>query len=378
MNENKGLLDKRRSSAQLAKNTITGKSDKTLLLLEGANDCAFFEKFIPAEKRKNLLLLGIQDYRKGNYRNNKLMKSDIDILKEIGKADTNFFEKYKKDIDEKSFVFCGYGAINGKKALILTIKKQWAEKKIYQKRERPDFYGIVDKDYDDENKEIENTGKIKDTNSLSTNNLRYLIQNVDIISVGRIVSTDSNDLETMLFMYDFETAKKISEDYYPKNSNLNYLTLSIQNACKLGFIRRENNKLNLNLKFKDVFPEGEPSKYEQYLETDDINIKSILASIPKSNRITLSRMPTSFFNQEWQYCRGHDLMAILACYCVMETAHEDTNGIFSCNGKVAKRAELIFMIEEAITNDLIKNTKIEKYSNSKVVFFINKIMSNLI
>lgn len=379
MKENKGLLDERKDVAQIAKSTRETKSDKIIILLEGANDCSFFQKFIPKE-RTNLMILGIQDFRKGKYNNIRLKTFGYEELKKNGEDDTIFFQGYQKYLDEKSFVFGGYGDVSGKKALILTIKKQWAEKKLYPKRRRIDFYGIVDKDYDNEDNEIRDTGKIKNIGFSQTKDLRYLIHSVDIISEGRIISSDSNDVESMLFMYDLDTIKEICKEYFPEKTYLQDLYFSIDYACKIGFLRKEDKIKKLNLCFKKVFPEEQPYKYEQYIEDNNININAILSAVLEMNKfkVTLSQMPTSFINQEWQYCRGHDLMSILACCCVMKTAQETGNGVFRCKGKVAKRSELILYIEEALITDIINNTKIERYSNSKVVLFINEIMSNLI
>ncbi len=364
MNENRGLLDKRRKIAEIAKYIKTNKSDKKILLVEGSNDITFFEKFIPKEEKNNFFILGIQDYR---------------YEKHIGEEDTTFFQNYKKVLKQKDYFFGGYGTVKGKQALILTIKKQWAEKEIF-KSKRPDFYGIVDKDYDDEDKEINETGKLENTTFLLPDTLKYFIHSVDIIKERRIVSTDSNDVETMFFMYDSETVKKILKDYFPESTYLEDLSFSIECACKLGFIRKENKKRSLNLSFKAVLPETEPYKYEQYLEGNDINLQSILNEISKNkkNKIDLSQMPKSFKNLEWHYCRGHDLMVIIACYCIMKTALEKGKGLYSCKGKIANKNDLILFIEETITNDIINNTEISKYSKSKIFLFLNEIMSNSI
>ncbi len=374
MNSNDGLQGRRKQNAYIVRETFSSKDNKIVLLVEGPNDKSFIERFIPEEKRKNILVLGIKDYRTGKVNNLRLKNSVSKELKEFGKSDTDYFKSY-----EKQFIVGGCGEVEGKIALILTIKKQWAKEKKYDKRGYIDFYGIVDKDYDETEKDVYQAGKLKEVTSLSTQDLKYFIHNVDIISEGKLISTDSNDVETMFFKYDKDTISNICKDYFPKESFLKNLSFSINCACKLGYIRKENKTKNLSLNLSDLFPKKQPARYEKYLKDTEINIKKILEDIQKGNKdgINLGKMPADFSDKEWIYCRGHDLMGILACVCVMRTAVEEGNGVFCCNGKHAERAQVIFDIEKALSDDIIKNTVLNRYKNSKVSIFLKRILSKI-
>ena len=78
------------------------------------------------------IILSVSNYRRGDFSEENIENSDL--------------MNYRKADD---FWMGGYGKVEGKDAVIITVKKQWAEQKLFPSRNRINYYGIVDKDYDE-------------------------------------------------------------------------------------------------------------------------------------------------------------------------------------------------------------------------------------
>ncbi len=320
------------------------KGPGKVLLVEGKNDERFFSRCIEKyDTSKQLKIHTLEGYPNKYKRYDKLEKKG------------------------RQFYLGNHGCVYVKEAIIIIIKKRFLDEKNCLEQLQQKFYGIVDKDFDDDNVSIQQYGIEKETK----------LKDIDIIKERRIISTDSNDIETMSFMFDKKTVENICKNYFSETTYLNDLYFAITCACKLGYIRKENSLHNLGLSFKTVFPEGQPIKYEKYIQNEDINLKQILIDIPRGNKsaIDLLKLPTDFHNKEWIYCRGHDLMGILACYYVLKKSDTDNFGVVHCDKTgPGQRSDVIRRVEDKMCDEIICNTELDEYKDSKVYSFLMYII----
>ena len=179
----------------------------------------------------------------------------------------------------------------------------------------------------------------------------------------------------MPFMFDTETVQSICKQLFPEDSYITDLLDSINWACKLGYIRKQSHNKKLGLNFSGIFPPKRPDQYFPYFNDKDFDINKIYYDLPNENKtaIDINTIPSTFKDNEWLYCRGHDLMGILASYYVKKRGTINKSGSVTIPGKAGPLPIIVSSIEKSIFDSIVSETKPNKYKNSQVIKFLSEI-----
>lgn len=315
---------KSRPSANVAK-SIMSQNPTKVLLVEGTMDEWFYGKIIETNKKTiNVIII------------TKTEKEDVN------KEDKKFFAGKNGNVDAK-------------KAIIIRVAEQFKNNDFR-------FYGIVDKDYDNTNKDVKNI------------QIKY---GVDILSANHIISTETNDVETLIFKYDMDNIKNIPPQNCTKNEWVQLLDKAIRKSCKLGFIRKKSRNGIKKLKFKTVFNQADSFKsYAIDNDSDDIKnaVKKILIYREDEFQYWLNGIPSDFSNIKWDLCRGHDLTGLIASlmfinkYSYNENLKGDDSHMIKSNEQ-----SFISKIKGEETKDYVNSIDISKFQTSNVYQFILSI-----
>lgn len=330
----------------------TGK----VLLVEGPNDKTFIKRILDEELNyhQQIKIHPLNDYfekKCGNNSTNKIAQND------------------------KEFYVGGFGRVNAKKAIIITIKRHALEDKNKICSIKTIFYGIVDKDYDENDCDLQ---KIKFNPNEDREEYKKL-NAIDVVKEKKLISTDTNDLETMLFKYDFETIKKICTEkgYSSENTFVADSQFIIDSACKLGYLRKVSHDKELEIDFKKLFHFQSPEDYEKYITNGEYDISRVFSDITNKRKssIDLSKMPESFDSKEWFYCRGHDLTGILSSYFIFKKYGKgNNNDIIYEPGRSMTRRDVIRNTESILIKEILEKTIIDQYKTSNVFKFLEGVV----
>ena len=296
---------------------IMSRQKRRGLLVEGKNDELLYQKFIT--------------------------NNSIKIYKL-----TERYHKEAKEEKNKKFNGGSLGDVTVKSSIIFLLSKYFHDA-------RKIFYGIVDKDYDDDNSDIK------------------IIQekyNIDLLSSNRLISTDTNDAETLIFKNDMiriqqSTPPKCTAELWEE-----IIKQAIRKSCKLGYIRKKNHDNSKELTFKSVFKS--PGDFVQYAKDDDsVDIKNAIKEVlkkcfmEKDFSYWIKDIPTKFDNKEWNYCRGHDLTGIIASLMYIENISFDSGN--------ALQETQIQLNEKNLIERIMGNLDVENFKKSKVIIWLKKI-----
>ena len=329
---------------------ILGTSKKkhgNVLLVEGPNDKILYEK-IALSLNQTIIVQNLSQIS-----HFFLDNSDQTILKGT---------KIKKGISPKQ-------------AIILIIKRYGARIKL--KKKLPyNLYGIIDKDYFLKSDIL----NVEEKMEKAVGTYEELIADYyDVLKEKRIIQTDTNDVETLIFKFDLNAVVQSKPMSISQGSWNSYIDTAEEKACRLGFIRRQSelnekawndsgkkikinffkmrkfldNKLEINNKLISITP----PPYKQYALTSLVNmqdIKKLIALYPFSmdQNYWCACIPSSYTN-DWSKPKGHDLVNILL--------------------ELANQSNTCFANEVAFINAILNNVTVSNFQKTRVYKFIEKI-----
>ena len=280
-------------------------SGDNILLVEGKTDKKLYKDHIIKALGKNIEVLPV--YANGLYLDN----DDIELISQNTSHTTP-------------------GDVHAKLSIILLVKRcyarEWAKGIRKKGEEEPKealcnkFYGIVDKDFffDDEMQSLNDSILTYSTQMSAEDWGAYVF---DAVSNGRLVTTDTNDVETLIFKFDFDAVKKACK-FAASTNNLDTLKdVALAQACKDG--------------------------YEKYIWEENRNNGSVYT------REFLEPEPKSLPGIDWKYCKGHKLVEIFHNLVDMKRTH--------------------FINDDSLINAVITNIDVAHFSNTKVYNFIDSI-----
>ena len=193
-----------RGTVGIISRAVMSFSGKDILLVEGNPDQKTYNKIVQALGKTNIYVLPV--YEKGRY----LDSGDVEML---GKPND----------------------VSPKLSIILLVKRcfarEWAKGSLFNR-----FYGIVDKDFFfDEEMEIVNQSLLEKTGSMPMSEEDGKAIFYDAVSNGRLVTTDTNDVETLIFKFDFDAVKKTCKFAASTNNLEDLKEQALKMACKRGF-----------------------------------------------------------------------------------------------------------------------------------------------
>lgn len=267
-------------------------------------------------------------------------------------------EQYHKEAkEEKNKKFNGglLGDLTVKSSIIFLVSKYFHD-------DRKIFYGIVDKDYDDDNSDIKMIQE------------KY---NINLLSSNRLISTDTNDAETLIFKNDMTRIQQSTPPECTTELWEGIIKQAIRKSCKLGYLRKKSNDNYENgqryLKFKTVFNYAEDF-FQYAVDSDTIDITNAIKEILKKSlgenyseeiiSYWINCIPQNFDN-EWDYCRGHDLTGIIASLMYKERISFDP-------GNALQETQIQFN-EKNLIKRIMDNLDVENFKNSNVIIWLNKI-----
>ncbi len=272
-----------RGTVGIISRAVMSFSGKDILLVEGNPDQKTYNKIVQALGKTNIYVLPV--YQKGRY----LDSGDVEML---GKPND----------------------VSPKLSIILLVKRcfarEWAKGSLLNK-----FFGIVDKDwFFEEEMECVNDSILTYSTPMSDEDWKTYF--FDAVSNGRLITTDTNDVETLIFKFDFDAVKKACH-FAAAKYNLDQLKDEALNRA------RKAGKKQLK-------------KEKKYLELED----------------------KSFFDidDDWAFCKGHSLV---------EKFHD-----------LVDKDKQHFKTEKQFINSVINNISPANFTDSAVYKFIDSIEPN--
>lgn len=280
--------------------------------------------------------------------------TDKGVYEKFTNSDNTFLKPINPEEDleqaERDIIIGNLGKKCGFKDAIIYRVARNASLKESQKEDSPyypskTFYGIVDMDYDKNDREIKIIcGKIK--------------EQTDICRKQLSTTSPANDIETLLFSFkENEILSLCSNEYIPYQYKepiqefwKQLIEIAKQKAVKLGAMRKksvtnsrknalnEDGKTNRSaINFQKFFPHGIPEKYMEYANCNNEEEK-YLDNIVKTDFYNKNKERKDFLEiainnnkrarnncnetNKLNYCRGHDLLGILSCLMQKEMMPE--------------------------------------------------------
>ncbi len=274
-------------------NAVMSFSGKKILLVEGYNDENLY---------KNHIVKG-------------LGKTDIEVLPVYGDGlylDDDDIEMLTQKRHTKP------GDVSAKLTIILLIKRcyarEWAKGTLCNK-----FYGIVDRDFffDDEMQSVKDSFLTYSSPMTDEDWKAYCF---DAVSNGRLVTTDTNDVETLIFKYDFDAVKNACTFKDTINYLDSFKNIALKIACKNGYVKYkwEENRNN------GFFYHNDTLKFRKFYGIID-----------------------------WKYCKGHVLVKQFL--------------------KLVNKKKKHFNNDKQFINVVMQHINLVNFSNTKVYNFIVSI-----
>lgn len=252
--------------------------------------------------------------------------------------------KPNKDLDTDDYnkVVGNVGKQCSNKDAIICLVSRNADLRGYVKEDSPWYppkkiYGIVDMDYDKDDREIK----------IVCNKIN---EKYDICKTQLSTTNPANDVETLLFNFkEHEILSICSNAYVPyqyKDEILEYwktlIEVAKEKSSKLGAMRKKSvndarkNDLNENYKknryslnFSNFFPHKQPEEYSEYTncnDDEDFLLELIEQDIKKGGKKANLKVIKNVYKSEinnrtgnlLNFCRGHDLTGILSCLIKQE------------------------------------------------------------
>lgn len=325
------------------------KEEGKILFVEGNNDKEFYKQLVTDTKKIRTPKDTYSDEKKINHQIIELSKDQENIIS------------------------------GNKQKIILYVKKQYACS-LLSKNYKAQVFGIVDRDYEENNEDILGIGADICTKTGCENQLYKKIEeisnDISIINKRLINTTDTCDVESLLFKYGNIEKLFITRQTESLSLCGYYLSSVIQKASKLGWLRKKSDKKFKETKQKEgkgktpitfdmILPHC--SNFLKYtMDDDDQDIDNFIDEyfyeyVPKKKlsewkyKFDFQNIPSSFPDETpWEYCRGHDLTAILSCF------------IYNAD----RSQKNIAYINNRLQDEIIKNVDIEDFKESTVYKFI--------
>ena len=280
-------LNSRDSVAKISM-AVLSFSGKDILLVEGKRDKNLYNKIITKlGKKNNIYVLPV--HGKGQY-------LDVQDANMLGRKNN----------------------VSAKLSIILLVKRcfarEWAGKVLLNT-----FYGIVDKDFFfDEELEFVNDSLLENPRTTPMSDEDWKAYFCDVVNNGRLVTTDTNDVETLIFNFDFKAVTQSCK--FASKSEDEFLKIrekALKTACKKLNYQKEKNYNNGYIYNEDT------------LELE------------------------SFSRIGWEYCKGHVLVTEFLNLIDMEKLH--------------------FRNEDMFMDSVINCIHVSKFEKTKVYRFIETI-----
>ena len=279
-----------RGTVGIISRAVMSFSGKDILLVEGKTDKKTYKIIVDTLGKTNIYVLPV--YEKGRY----LSSRDV---KRLGKPND----------------------VSPKRSIILLVKRcfarEWAKGCLFNR-----FYGIVDKDFFfDGDMEIVNHSLLDNPGSMSMSEEEGKALLYNPVNNGRLVTTDTNDVESLIFKFDYDAVKKTCK-FAASTNNLDDLKAkALEMACKKG-IKEYKTEANWYISKKYIKQMAQPP----------------LSGI------------------DWKYCKGHFLVRSFLNLLDKNKKH--------------------FKNEEKFINSVINNLTVANFTNSEVYKFIDSIEPN--